>query len=90
MALFHVGGDGVGGLGTEPGGGTDLRLPAEAVGVLETEASEDGVDGGGDFGRVGVAWAAHVSADELMLAEEIGRRGEGNGKAHTPIHHAHG
>ncbi len=56
VALFHVRGDGVGGLRAEPGGGADLRLPAEAVGVLETEACEDGVDGGGDFGGVGVAW----------------------------------
>ena len=55
LALGHVVRDGVGGLGAEPGGGADLRLPAQTVGVAEGEALHDGVDGGGDFGGVGVA-----------------------------------
>ena len=55
LALFDVLGDGVGGLGAEPGRGADLRLPAEAVGVGEFEALHHGVDCGGDFGGVGVS-----------------------------------
>ena len=55
LALGDVIFDGVGGLGSEPGGGSDLRLPAEAPRVGEGEALHDGVDGGGDFGGVGVA-----------------------------------
>ena len=54
VALFHVFEDGVLGLGAKPGGGADLRLPAETVGVAEGEALHDGVDSGGDFGGVGI------------------------------------
>ena len=56
VAFAHVGHDGVGGLGAQPGGGAHLGLPAEAVGVGEVEARHHGVHGGGDFGGVGVAW----------------------------------
>ena len=55
LALFHVVGDGVACLGAEPGGWADLRLPNEAIGVAVVETVHDCVDGGGDFGGVGVA-----------------------------------
>lgn len=55
LAALDVLGDGVAGLGAEPGRGSHLRLPAEAVGVGEIELLHHSVDGGGDFGGVGVA-----------------------------------
>lgn len=55
VPFTDVGHDGVGGLGAKPGGGADLGLPAEAVRVGEVEACHYCVDGGGDFGGVGIA-----------------------------------
>ena len=51
LDVFH---HGVLGLGAEPGGRPDLRLPAETVGVGETETLHHGPYGGGDFGGIGV------------------------------------
>lgn len=57
LAFLDVALHRVAGLGAQPGGGADLRLPAEAVGVAEAEALHHGVDGGADFRWVGVAWS---------------------------------
>lgn len=54
VALFDVLYDGVLGLRAKPGGGTDLGLPAEAVGVAERQTLHYRVDGRGDFSRVWV------------------------------------
>lgn len=55
LAFLHVCLHRVAGLGAQPGGGSDLRLPAESVGVAEAEALHHGVDGGADFSWVGVS-----------------------------------
>ena len=55
LALLHVVGDCVAGLRAEPGSGANLGLPDKAVGVAVGEASHYGVDGGGNFGGIGVA-----------------------------------
>ncbi len=79
LAFLDVALHRVAGLGAQPGGGPDLRLPAEAVGVAEAEALHYGVDGGADFGGVGVSWS-NVSAG--MGKDVIGGR--------TSVHDTHG
>ena len=81
MALFDVFHDSVGGLGAKPGGGADLRLPAEAVRVGEVEALHHGVDGGGDFGGIGVSYA-EASVSDIPPS----RRWD---VEHTSVHHTH-
>ncbi len=79
LAFLDVALHRVAGLGAQPGGGADLRLPAEAVGVAEAEALHYGVDGGADFGGVGVSWS-NVSAG--MGKDVIG--------GPTSVHDTHG
>lgn len=55
LPLFDVVLDSGGCLCAEPGGGADLGLPDETVGVGMPQFGHDGVDGGGDFGGVRVS-----------------------------------
>lgn len=60
----------IGRLGAQPGGRSDLRLPAQTVGVLEPEALEHGVHGCGDFGGVGVASVDDAHGEGMRGEEE--------------------
>lgn len=67
LAALHILHHRILGLGTQPGFRANLGLPTQPVRVAELQALHDGVDGCGNFGRVGVTLERAVSIVSSFL-----------------------